>query len=392
MRRHDRIVSALIAAAVVTAAPNVGAAPAASTPVAPAADWDGTFEVDAVGSYLGDAKANVMVVGATAVSEPAAESLRRAMRASKKAGLVMDAQAIGATEGQDDRSIVERAKGQPVGQIAIVRVFDGGPGEPPSAIVTFYKPDGSVATAITAAAGTAIARNTASVASTGVSTQAADAISAVGDEAEKEDKEEKKVDAAAQAKYDAEYLWFEHWIGVSAQSGAVVARWSNLKHGKYGADVRGPDLYKITGRDDLLKRYRTRHAIRLGVGLPVAIGGLAMMTVGAVALVSKIGSIDSGPQFGVDDPLGQGRESLPGPLSYAAAGALAGTGFALMMGGMFFAALFKSHPIKASEAVEIVDKYNQGLRKKYGLREQANIRVAPSLGPQNAGMMVGGRF
>ena len=305
MRRYALIPATLTAVALAVAAPVVHAAPVAAAPAAPTPAWGDSFTADAVGTYLGDKKANVLVVGATAVSEPAAEALRGAMRASKRAGLVMDAQAIGVTEGLDDRTIVDRAKTQPVGQIVIVRVFDGGPGEPPSAIVTFYKPDGAVATAITATAGTAIASNGVA-ASAGVSSETVDAVESVNDEVKTETKKQDKVDRAAQAKYDAEYLWFENWVGVN-QHGAVVARWSNIKQGKYGNDVRGSSLYKITGRDDLLKRYRTRLGIRLGVGIPVSVGGFAMMMVGLAALFRSVGP--TGPDFGFDDPIGP-REQL----------------------------------------------------------------------------------
>ncbi len=241
MVRLDGVVCVCVAAAICAAAPVVRAAPAvAATPAAaPASGWSETFVPAKVGTYLGDKKPNVRVVGANAVSEPAAEALRGARRASKSAGLVMDAQAIGATEGVDDRTIVERARSQPVSQIVIVRVFDGGPGEPQSAIVSFYRPDGTVATAITGTAGSPIAGNGGVAASAGVTTEAVAAVEQIGDESKAETTKEEKVNAEAQAKYDAEFLYFENWIGVSAQTGAVVATWSQITQGMSGADVRG---------------------------------------------------------------------------------------------------------------------------------------------------------
>jgi len=383
----------------VSASPVVRAAPVAPTttttttptptPATPA--WGDTFEPGAVGSYLGDQKVNVMVVGATSASAPAAEALRAAMRASKRGGLIMDAQAIGATDGLDDRTIVERAKTQPVAQIVIVRVFDGGPGEPPSTILTFYRPDGAVITAITGVAGTPIANNGAPVASAGASTQPVDAVPEVDAAARPEANKEGAVDREAQAKYDAECLWFQNWVGVSADTGAVVARWSNITRGKYGADVRGASLYKIVGRDDLLKRYRTRHAIRLGVGIPVALGGITMLSVGAAILFSNLSA--DGPTFGPDDPLGMGRERVPGPISNTGAAVLMGAGFGVYLGGMIFAIVFKSHPVDRAGAAELMDTYNKGLRKKYGLGEpQARLRLTPTVGPQHAGLALGGRF
>ena len=377
MSRPNPILSLLVTAAIVAAAPAVqAAAPATATPGAasqPAPAWSETFVPAAVGSYLGDKKPNVMVVSTNAISATAVEALRAAMRASKSAGLVMDAQAIGVTEGLDDRTIVERAKSQPVGQIVIVRVFDGGPDEPPSAIVTFYRPDGTVATAITSTAGQAIASNGGATASAGVSSEAVAAVEAVSDDSAKETKEVEKVNAEAQAKYDAKYLWFENWIGVSAQSGAVVATWSQLKQGKYGADVRG-----------------NRLGIRLGVGIGVSVGGIAMLTAGAFTLIRS--ADPATPSFGFDDPIGMGR-TIPGGLSLNGSLALMGAGTALYLGGMFFAIFFKSHPVSKSEAAELMDTYNKGLRKELGLPEkQARIRMAPSFGQHHAGMAISGRF
>jgi hypothetical protein len=228
MSRPDPILAVLAAAAIFAAAPAVQAAapaaPAATSPQ-PAPAWSETFVPATVGTYLGDKKPNVMVVGATAVSAAAAEALRAAMRASKSAGLVMDAQAIGATEGLDDRTIVDRAKSQPVGQIVIVRVFDGGPDEAPSAIVTFYRPTARSRRRSPATAGQAIASNGGVTASSGVSSEAVDAVEAISEDSAKTETKEVRRRSTARRRPSTtpKYLWFENWIGVSAQSGAVVA-------------------------------------------------------------------------------------------------------------------------------------------------------------------------
>lgn len=352
--------------------------------------WADTFVPDAVGSFVGDKKPNVMVVGASAASEAAAASLRDAMRTSKKAGLVIDAQAIGSTEGLDDKTIVDRAKIQPVGLIVIVRVFDGGPGEQPSAIVTFYRPDGTVATAITGTAGTAIAGSGGELASIGVSSEAATAVSDVGDEAEKEAKAEKAKDAKAQLRYDEEYLYFQNYLGVSAQTGAVVASWSTIKQGKYGVDVRGSELYRIVGRDDLVRKYKQRQGIRFGVGLPATFGGAALMSVGAAVLVSNV--VADPPNFGDDDPIQMGRTTGVARISNVGAGVMMGVGFVVMMGGIIFMGAFKPHPASKAEAAKMIEEYNKNLRKTLGLGDlAARINLAPMLGRSN-GLAISGRF
>ena len=61
----------------------------------------------------------------------------------------------------------------------------------------------------------------------GVSSETVDAVESVNDEVKTETKKQDKVDRAAQAKYDAEYLWFENWVGVN-QHGAVVATYARV--------------------------------------------------------------------------------------------------------------------------------------------------------------------
>ena len=394
MSRPNPILSLLVTAAIVAAAPAVqAAAPATATPGAasqPAPAWSETFVPAAVGSYLGDKKPNVMVVSTNAISATAVEALRAAMRASKSAGLVMDAQAIGVTEGLDDRTIVDRAKSLPVSQIVIVRVFEGAPGEPPSALVSFYRPDGTVAVAVTCTAGQALASNGAAAAPAAVSSEPAAPVAAVKDDPASDTAEVDKVDAEAQAKYDAKYLWSENWFGIDAQTGVVVSTWSQLKQGKYGTDIRGKKLYEIVGRDDLVKRYRTRLGVRLGVGIGVTVSGFAMLAAGAFTLLRS--ADPPRPYFGVDDPIGMGR-AIPGGISLNGSLALMGAGSALYLGGLLFAIFFKSHPVSKSEAAELMDTYNKGLRKELGLPEkQARIRMAPAFGQHHAGMAISGRF
>lgn len=382
-----------IAAPTAHAAPaaKATATPAAAPVAAPAVNWTDTFPPGAIGTYLGDNKPNVMVIGATAASEEAAVALRAAMRASKMAGLVIDAQAIGATEGLDDKTIVDRAKTQPVAQVVIVRVFEGGPGEPPSTIVTFYRLDGTVATAITGTAGTPVDATGGVTAGSGVSNAAADAVSKVGDDAEKEAEKEKTVDSDAQAKYDAQYLWVQNWVGVSAQTGAVVASWSAIKQGKFGADVKGADLYRIVGRDDLYRKYKRRQAIRIGVGLPAMFGGIALLSAGLGVAVGNI-SADP-PDFGSNDPIMMGASEAPTRVSNNGAFAMMGVGGGLFVAGLLFIGLFRPHPADRAQAAQMIDEYNRDLRKKLGLRKaEARVRVTPSLGLQHTGLSVSGRF
>src|SRR5690606_34871815 len=131
-------------------------------------------------------------------------------------------------------------------------------------------------------------------------------------------------------------------IGVSVQTGAVVTSWSAIKQGKYGLDVRGADFYRILGRDDLVKKYRRRQAIRFGVGFGTSAAGLALASVGTAVLASNL--FAAPPDFGYDDPLQMGPTSAPTRVSITGAAVMSSVGFALFIGGMIFVAAFRPHP------------------------------------------------
>lgn len=381
---------ALGPAASASAAARMAAAPALAEATAEPVDWSTTFEPAAVGSYLGEGRPKVMVVGANAVSKDAASSLRSALKTSGRAALVIDDSAIGAVDGLDDAAIVERAKGQPVDRIAIVRVFEGGVDEAPDVVVTMYEPEGKVAAALTGTAGIPVAAREGGGASVGVNEQAAEAVSELAGEGEAELEKDEAALEQAEREYEAKYLWFEEWIGVSAQTGTVMARWSQMKQGKYGTDVKGAGLYKIVGRDDLVRKYRTRQGTRLGLGLTSIVGGVALMNVGlAFALLNATAEP---PDFGWDDPLGQGTTEAPTRVSNAGAWAMAGVGVGLLTFGIVFISVFKAHPVSKAEAGALMDDYNRDLRKKLGLpKRRATLRLAPTVGVNN-GAVVSGRF
>ncbi len=118
-------------------------------------DWSATFPPAGVSAHLGDKRPNIIVIAANPGSQAAAAAFRAALTASKKAGVVIDGQALGAVDSLDDRGIVERAKVLPVQQIVIVRVFEGSPGDPPELHLAMAWPhgDGAVAVALSGTAG-----------------------------------------------------------------------------------------------------------------------------------------------------------------------------------------------------------------------------------------------
>lgn len=394
MRRFDLSLSAALAVALALPVAPAHAAPAAKPASAPAPapdaepDWASTFAPAAVGAHLGDKKPNLIVVGGNAASDPAAAALRAALSATKKTGVLIDGQGIGALDGLDDRAILDRAKVLPVQQIAVVRVFEAGPGEMPSYVVMFYNTDGSVAAALTGSAGTPLTRSAEPVASAGVTTEAADTIAKIEDESEKAG----EVDETAQAKFDAEYLWIYTIHGINMQTGAVVQSWTSIRQGEDGRFVRGKELYEILGRDDLVKKYKRRQAIRFGVGGGSAALGLGLLIGGLTAMVVSVGR-ETTIDFGYDDPIGMNTAKLDSGLGIVGASVMAGVGSVLMTGGFIFMGAFRPHPVSRDEASGLIRKYNADLRKKLGLpaERKTSLRLAPALGRSN-GLMLTGQF
>ncbi len=290
---------------------------------------------------------------------------------------------VGAATPEEKRAIVERAKDQPVGLVAVVRVFPSEDDEPASTVVSFYRPDGSVAVALAGTAGTPIAGST--NANAGVTSEAAKAIAEVEEDAEKDSVDIKK----ALKKYRSEYLWVQTIFGVDMHTGVVVNSWSQLRRGTYGTPVRGRELYQIIGREDLYKRYNKRHGVRFGVGAGMMLAGAALMASSIFYWRNSVNSfVDSTFKFGVDDPIGRGGE-LEAP------SVTGGVGGAMVNFGAFFMIFFRSHPVNKDEAAGLVNEYNEGLRQKYKIPDEAlearRVRVRPVAGAHN-GLVIEGRF
>jgi hypothetical protein len=350
-------------------------------------DWAATFEPKAVGSYLGDERPKVIVIAANEEAGAASKALRGALVQSGRTGLVMDDAAVGSVEGLDDAAIVERAKSQPVDTIAVVRVFDAGE-DPSDVVVMFYGVGGELTVALTGTAGAPIPERSIAPGSTGVSSGAAEAVAELTRDPEPTATEVEL--ERAQRQYDAQYLWLEKWVGINAQSGLVITKWSTIKQGKYGNEVPGPQVYEILGRPDLARQYRTRRAIKYGVGISSIAAGVGLMAGGMGIVFGNTRA--RGANFGFDDPIGQGKTDPPVRVSSKAGYAMLGIGAGIMTFGSFFIRLFKPHPVSVPEMARLMDEYNRKLRKDLGLpKPRASIRLEPSVGLTNGGV-VSGRF
>lgn len=131
----------------------------AEEPTSPARAWRTSFEADATLTYFrrGD-DAGVIVVAAGEHDEVAiaADTLEAALRESDAFRFVMNDDVLADNSKVGDQKIVEKAKHLPVGQVAVVRVYSGATGKPPTAVVTVYNKDtGEAATALSVTRGEA---------------------------------------------------------------------------------------------------------------------------------------------------------------------------------------------------------------------------------------------
>lgn len=368
----------LLAAALSTALalPTPALAAPAPAPVAAApVDWSATFPPAGVSAHLGDKKPNIIVIAANPGSQAAAAAFRAALTASKKAGVVIDGQALGAVDSLDDRGIVERAKVLPVQQIVIVRVFEGSPGDPPSFIAMAYGTDGAVAVALSGTAGVPLPEPELPT-EVSVPDQAVEA----GEEAPNAPEEPAE---AKQAREAAEREYANKRLG---------GTWGALRQGTPGTLITPAQFYVALGRDDLARQVDKRRKTRLGVALGGGIAGGGLLAVGLTFLILNATATRYGPDFGADDPLRGGTDRVRYPLSMPVSGALLGVGAALLLSTGIFLGVYKAQPIGRRDAPGLIDGHNRELRHKLGLPpEQASVRLAPSVGASN-GLVLVGRF
>ncbi|MCY1058419.1 hypothetical protein [Nannocystis sp. SCPEA4] len=367
--------AAALSTALALPSPALAAAPAPAAPAAAAVDWSATFTPTGVSAHLGDAKPNVIVIAGNPGSQPAAAAFRAALTTSRRAGVVIDGQALGAVDSLDDRAIVDRAKVLPVQQIVVVRVFESSPGTAPTFIAMGYGTDGSVAVALSGTAGVPLPEP-----EPPTEVSVPDATPEPADAAPKEPEEPEEV---KQAREQAEKEYADKRLG---------GTWGALRRGTPGTPIGPTEFYAALGRDDLARQIDQRKKTRLGVGLGLGIAGGGLLAVGVTFLILNGTAAKYGPDFGPDDPLRAGTDRVRYPLSMPVSGALLGVGAAMLIGMGVFLGVYKAHPVGRREAPGLIDSHNRELRKKLGLPpEQASLRLSPSLGVSN-GLVLTGRF
>jgi hypothetical protein len=308
-----------------------------------------------VASYLPAQPHGYLVAAAGPGARDAAAALRGSLRQAPAARVVMDDAALGSLEGLDDAAIVARARPLPVEAIVVVRVFPGGDGQPPRAVVTFYDKKGAAKVAFTTIAGMPIEAKPAAAPAAvgeGLGEAAADEISAVL-------RQHSTGGARAKEDYDARSL---DLAGTYTIENGNVTSTSGLPYQgrKNPRLLTWDEFYRLLGRPDLEKRYRERHGARqflIGAGVVLTVGGFVLALIAAA-------NADSGCSGG-------GSCDATGVIGWGAVGSI---GVIAMFGGY----AMSENPVPLSEMRAATDAYNEKLRRDLGLNEAPPAPAPPA--------------
>lgn len=370
---------------------------AASTP-----NWATALPAPAVATYVEGTGVRVMVVPGGTGAADASSALAAALRGSASVSLTLPADSLGDVSKLDDAAIVAKGKGMPVDLIAITRVFPGKNGVS-TAVVTFYRTSGEVASAFTAATDAPLVAKAAKVDGSGAAgSMVGGVVDGVvgGNQGDRE---------ARIKEFQERAIYMQGWASVDSRSGRVVSTWSVPMKGKYGEMLRGPAFYDYVGKPDDAKTYRSRQRTR---GILGATGGALVLGGGAYALLGQqqdpySPSVDTGPckqytdeKGHIDDGFTTCSDAIRNDNDNVV---IAGEIVMIVGSVVLFAPLFIApDPHKTNERERMVDEYNEALMKELGLDTVSSIEAdRPAIAevsaggwvaPGGGGVMLSGRF
>jgi hypothetical protein len=357
------------------------------SPSSALADWSATFPPAAVGSQLDRAGFAVLVAAGGAGSGPAASAVRKALRASGRARLVMDDSSIGHDAARDDHALVEACAGLPVDAVAVVRVFPGAD-DKQSAVVTIYDKQSAVLVAFTAEEGTPLAPRAgapAAAPSEGVSNEATGAVEKV-----LRGKEHAPSSSAAQKEYDENYIGFFR-INYFNQYGMQVGQTTRPYLGKYQKPLEDPaDFFDAIGDEDRADEYREKTAKRNSIMIP----GFIVMGIGALAAIGTGMALFFQSGFCYDSCTPDSTKAIEGGVVIGGL-VLAIVGVAVIVTG----ATVKRPELTPQQMLEKAERHNKRLRKRLGLpaeeEQQAalpSFAISPTVSRDGGGLALGLRF
>jgi hypothetical protein len=374
----------------------------ASALAAEGSTWGTSFPADALATHLGDTPARYLLVPAgTDATEltQAEEALSSALRASGKALLVMNAQALGAVTRLDDASIAQRGAGFPVDCVMVLRLFPDVSGALTQAVVTLYDTTGQARGSFSAVAGTALAAKT--LASPPRVATAPQPVTppVPATPAPMAPVRPAPPAAGPTEQYEQQYIGFDELVAVNAGTGAVVSQRTIPYVGKFKKPLEGDALYKLVGRKDLVQAYQDKMNTKTFVSV---LGGAALLG-GGILSVAAIGAKDEDCDVfsdSFDACFERNRQSFKGRTATTLLGiGISGVGIGVLSWGL----MMSPHPVTPSEARELADGYNKQLKGNLGLSEDGTpvtpaatptiqARLSPVLGLHGAGLRLSGTF
>jgi len=375
-------------------------APRLSAHAAEASAWSTTFPAQTLATHLGDMPARYMVVPAGGESpelSQAEQALTAALRASGKAPLVMNAQALGPVAQLADGEIARRSASFPVDRVMVLRLFPDGSGALNQAVVTVYDTAGKSLGSFSAVAGTALAANTEAPQSGVAAAPQPPAPKAPSRPQAPARPVEPPMNALEQ--YEQRHIGFDELVAVSTRTGMVMSQWAVPYEGKYKKPLEGEAFYQKVGREDLVTAYQEKMSTKTAIGV---LGGAAIVGGGILSVVSLTGPRQDCSVLSSDFSacMERNRQRFNENMTTALVGlGIAGAGVGLLTATLYI----NPHPVTPSEARELADAYNQKLKVELGLSDEGapaqnpahpviQARLTPAVGPGGAGLVLSGTF
>ena len=227
------------------------------------ADWKVTFDPSASGSYLPAAADLQIIVVAAGTSAPelraAADAFTAALRASGRAGTVLDDASVGELGTVDDATALAKVRALPVTHVAIVRLLVG---HPPKALVTVYaKGKSEPIASFIATAGVALAPGAVESSDVAPGSGVSSAAIAKVDDLNEESQAELE---KARQRYKRELVGYDGIDVTVRGNGSWVSATIETRFylGEMKQPLEGAAFYKAVGRDDLAASYESRSTRR----------------------------------------------------------------------------------------------------------------------------------
>jgi len=198
--------------------------------------------------------------------------------------------------------------------------------------------------------------------------------------------------AEAQEQYEQQAIGFDDFGGVVTEHGVVkgTVQWSSPYQGKYKRPLEGVDFYRALGRQDLVKQYEDRSALKTGLLLGGGLTALAGLIAATVMASSQISTCTPSPPGSFALPTCTTPAPVDPALGWLAVGGIVAGGVVTIVG-----AGINPDPVGDVGKRQLAESYNRELWQRLTTDPQADavdVHVTPQLLKDGAGVSVAVRF